>query len=75
MPQPPNRQPPNPETVERALAFCRARGSFIFREVQTHFNFGRDELVAVVTGHIGQMIRYGRVQKTGKDQFRWVGQA
>ncbi|HVC08910.1 MAG TPA: hypothetical protein VNH15_03110, partial [Elusimicrobiota bacterium] len=47
MPQAPN-PPPKPELVERVLAFCRARGSFIFREVQTHFNFGRDELIDVM---------------------------
>ncbi|HVA67017.1 MAG TPA: hypothetical protein VNK24_08860 [Elusimicrobiota bacterium] len=46
--QSPDLPPPKPEAVARALAFCRARGSFIFREVQTEFNFGRDELIAVM---------------------------
>ena len=59
--QSPNLPPPKPEAVARALEFCRKRGSFIFREVQNEFNFGRDELIMVMDA----LRRGGFIEKFG----------
>jgi len=71
----PNPAPPNPSggksTGEILIAAYQELGEFSAEDVEQKTGLS----MTVVTGHIGQMIRYGRVQKTGKDQFRWVGQA
>jgi len=59
--QSPDLPPPKPEAVARALEFCRKRGSFIFREVQNEFNFGRDELIMVMDA----LRRRGFIEKFG----------
>ncbi|HVA65907.1 MAG TPA: hypothetical protein VNK24_03150 [Elusimicrobiota bacterium] len=67
----PDLPPPKPEAVERALAFCRARGSFIFREVQNEFNFGRDELIAVMNAlYRGDFIEKHGPARDGQPEWR-----